>query len=453
MSNISLKKPFKHFDTSALFYGSKVSVNAENTSYIQNGEVHDGTPDILWENTVFIHDIAQVWNRGRYYNSQKYIGKLSTITKNSFQMYSGMSIVTLVDKNPEALDASVFQNYPGILPSIVVAPGKVTDIDQILALADKGCDVVSTALNGVSAYDSSKSKDLNYDNILENMTATEQWLVERGLFTECYKYPNSSVAAAESEFIQRYEAYGLVESATAANGVYCDNMLLNGKAVTTDAECTAAKNEISGNTDGNWLIYILDTENISSTAIGDLIEAIQDGVDAGTCIYMQINEGIKMRAPEMNVGRSENTLPFRVYKDGTVDADLSGGTLANIAGEGLTYNSATGKLDSSAAQSDWTEDDPSESSYILNKPTLGTASGKDFVTSLTGSSSLPTDEAVKSYIGSYVASTYNGLYDAMTSDDVMWKFTYFMSTYLFSYMNEHSYDFLLTDEQPEITNS
>ena len=230
-------------------------------------------------------------------------------------------------------------------------------------------------------------------------------------------------------------------------------MLLNGKAVTTDAECSNAASEINGNTDGNWLIYILDTANISAAAIKSLIATIQQGVDDGTCIYMQINEGIKMRAPEMNVGRSENTLPFRVYKDGTVDADLSGGTLANIAGEGLTYNSATGKLDSSAAQSDWTEDDPDESSYILNKPTLGTASGKDFVTSLSGSASLPTDEAVKSYIGSYVASTYNGLYDAMTSDDVMWKFTYFMSTYLFSYMNEHSYDFLLTDEQPEITNS
>ena len=137
MSNVSLKKPFKHFETNSLFYAAKVSVNAENTAYIQNGEVHTGTPDILWEHTVFIHDIAQIWNRGRYYNSQKYLGTLSIIAKNSFQMYSGMPIVTFVDVKPETLynNVSIFQNYPGILPSIVVTPGIVQDINKILSLA------------------------------------------------------------------------------------------------------------------------------------------------------------------------------------------------------------------------------------------------------------------------------------------------------------------------------
>ena len=324
MSNISLKKPFKHFATSNLFSSAKVSANESNTAYIQNGEVRNGTPDILWEHTVFIHDIGQIWNRGRYYNSQKYLGKLSMIAKDTSMMFDGITVVTLVDKNVNAMQPSDYDNYPGILPSIVVAPSIVSDIDKVLSLSDKGCDILST---GNYTYNPSASKADNYDVILEDMTSTEQWLVEHGLFSNCYKYPTGANVQAESEFIQKYEEYGLQEANTPINGLYQDNMMLNGKVLSTNANVTAACQEIASDS-GNWLIYILDTQNI--TNIGDLIEAIQSGVDNDKCIYLQIQEAISMRASAFNIGRGVSTLPFRVYKDGTVDAKLSNGSIANI---------------------------------------------------------------------------------------------------------------------------
>lgn len=324
MSNISLKKPFKHFATSNLFSSAKVSANESNTAYIQNGEVRNGTPDILWEHTVFIHDIGQIWNRGRYYNSQKYLGKLSMIAKDTSMMFDGITVVTLVDKNVNAMKPSYYDNYPGILPSIVVAPSIVSDIDKVLSLSDKGCDILST---GNYTYNPSASKADNYDVILEDMTSTEQWLVEHGLFSNCYKYPTGANVQAESEFIQKYEEYGLRETNTAVNGLYQDNMMLNGKVLSTNANVTAACQEIASDS-GNWLIYILDTQNI--TNIGDLIEAIQSGVDNDKCIYLQIQEAISMRASAFNIGRGVSTLPFRVYKNGTVDAKLSNESIANI---------------------------------------------------------------------------------------------------------------------------
>lgn len=439
MSDISLKKPFRHFATSALFGATKVSVNAENTSYIQNGEVHEGTPEILWEHTVFIHDIAQIWNRGRYYNSQKYLGKLAAITKNSFQAYSGMTIVTLVDKNPQELDASLFQNYPGILPSIVIAPGTITDIDHILSLADKGCDILSTAFNGTSVYDSAASKDLNYDNILDDMVLTEQWLVEHGLFTNCYKYPDAAKANGESEFIQRYEEFGVVEDNVAANGLYQDNMLLHSKTISSDAGCSAAATEIGADTEGSWFIYVIDTENISSSALTTFVEAIQDGIDNGTCIYMQMHEGLQMRASEFNVGRSENTMPFRVYKDGKVDADLTASALEHVTetvgseiaqtlpGEGLTYNGTTGKLD-------WT--------YTVSEEVNGSYDGTYIPSTYATYVAL---EEVSRIVSEALAEFKTTYLDQILSEDNLWQMTYFMSEHYMSYLNSKGECFLQQD--------
>lgn len=493
MSNVSLKKPFKHFATNALFYAAKVSVNAENTAYIQNGEIHTGTPDILWEHTVFIHDVAQIWNRGRYYNSQKYLGKLAAISKNAFMEYSGMPIVTFVDVKPETLynNVSLFQNYPGILPSIVVAPGTVQDINKILGLANKGSDVLSTSFNGTSVYDATKDKDYNYDNFLDDMTAVEQWLTEHGLFTNCYKYPDASVAATESEFIQRYEEYGLAQANTAANGLKQDNMLLNGKLVNSNEGVTEAISEINAATGTTWLIYLIDTTSI--TSLDTLIEAVQQGIDDGHCIYMQMHEGLQMRASEFNIGRSENTLPFRVYKDGSVDANLTASSVeaitetvaAEIAqqlpGEGLTYNTTTGKLDWDSSvldnyvekvegkglstndftdaymskldgiaagaevnvQSDWNVTDTASDSYINNKPgvdTTVTYGSSNLITSGGAYTALAETERTVSAALAEFKTTY---LDTLDSPERMQKFMYYMAANLLSYWNANGVSFIL----------
>lgn len=418
MSNISLKKPFKHFATSNLFSSAKVSVNESNTSYIQNGEVYEGTPDILWEHTVFIHDIGQIWNRGRYYNSQKYLGKLSMIAKDTSMMFDGITVVTLVDKNVNAMEPSDYDNYPGILPSIVVAPSIVSDIDKVLTLSDKGCDILST---GNYTYDSSASKAENYDVILEDMTATEQWLVEHGLFSNCYKYPSGANVQAESEFIQKYEEYGLQEADTAVNGLYQDNMLLNGKVLSTNTDVTAACQEIASDS-GNWLIYILDTQNI--TNIGDLIEAIQSGVDNDKCIYLQIQEGISMRASAFNIGRSVATLPFRVYKDGTVDAKLSNGSIAAMpaattSANGLMSSGDKSKLDGIAEGA--TANTGTITGITMNGSSKGTSGTVDLGTVLTTTTSSVTS-------GSTTPITSGGVYTALQGYETKLTFTTTSST-------------------------
>jgi hypothetical protein len=259
------------------------------------------------------------------------------------------------------------------------------------------------------------------------------------LFTNCYKYPDPSNAQGESEFIQRYEEFGLVEDNTAANTIYQDNMLLHSQTIVTDAGCAGAETQISGDTEGNWLIYVIDTENISSTALTSLVETIQDGIDAGTCIYMQMHEGLQMRASEFNVGRSENTMPFRVYKDGKVDADLTAAALEHVTetvgseiaqtlpGEGLTYNGSTGKLD-------WT--------YIVSEEVNGSYDGTYVPSTYATYVAIEDVERIVTEALAEFKTTY---LDTIYSDDSLWKMTYFMAEHYMSYLNSRGECFIQQD--------
>lgn len=321
MSSIKLNKPFKHFDTVDLFAAAKVAADSQNKSYIQNGTTYTGTPDIRWEHTVFIRDIAQIWNRGRYYNSQKYLTKLASIAKDTFYAYD-KTIITIIDKSFVSLykNISKYTDYPGIIPSIVVAPSVgEKNLDTLNALMDHGCDVLSTAYDNKTVYNSSKTDAENYDEIQNDMTQTEQWLIEHSLYTNCYKYPDAAVASNEAKYITKYEGYGVVESTNGVNGYKQDNMLLNGYVASTwKSAADYVDAHVSENT---WIILIVD----SSTTTGDittLIDAISAYVDDGDAIYLQMNEALKMRASEFNIARSSD-LPFKVYKNGDVDANLS----------------------------------------------------------------------------------------------------------------------------------
>ena len=322
MSNITLNKPFKHFDTVDLFNAAKVSADSSNKTYNQNGKTYTGTPDIKWEHTVFIRDIAQIWNRGRYYNAQKYLTKLASITKDTFYDCQ-KTIITIIDKSFVSLYNTYinqYVDYPGIIPSIVVSPSVAEqNLDVLNSLMNHGCDVLSTAYDNVSVYDTTKSDAENYAEIQNDMTQTEQWLIEHALYTNCYKYPNSSIATSEAKYIAKYESYGVVESPIGVNGYKQDNMLLNGYVATTWKN--AADYVDAHISENSWIILIVD----SSSATGDittLIDAISTYVNDGDAIYLQMNEALKMRASEFNIARTSD-LPFKVYKNGDVDANLS----------------------------------------------------------------------------------------------------------------------------------
>lgn len=330
MSNNKLNKPFKHFDTIDTFISTKVSVGAQNTSYTQNGTITAGAPDIKWADIAFINDVGQIWNRGRFYNAQKYLNKLAAISKNTSYDYS-KPIITIIDKSYAKLYdkyMNVYNDYPGILPSIVVAPGVVeqsNDINKVYALIDKGCDVLSTAYDNVSVYDSTKTLAQNYAEIQNDIVQVQEWLIDHSMFTDCYMYPDASKSNAEADFISKYEEYGIVESTESVDILendIRDNMLFNGFSNTTVAgTVTNLEKAMSNLRKDIWIILIVDSSKITGD-MTSLVSKINTYVNNDEAIYLQVNEALKMFAPRFNICRSSE-LPFRVYKDGTVDAILT----------------------------------------------------------------------------------------------------------------------------------
>ena len=139
---MNLVKPFKHFDTYAHFLTKKISANSSNTMYrVNNGAFQTGTPEILWEHFVLIHDIGQIWNRGRFYNYQTSYASLAKIAKKTFEPYETpinpsatgkyelKAVVTCTDGSTYeryseitvANPRSPFKNTPAVLPGKVEA--------------------------------------------------------------------------------------------------------------------------------------------------------------------------------------------------------------------------------------------------------------------------------------------------------------------------------------------
>lgn len=313
----------KHFASMELFNATKVAANPENTKYTQNGAVSDGAPEILWADFVLIHDVGGVWNRGRYYNSSKYLMKLASMAKDAYMPWD-KTIITIVDKSFAELASKMqaYEDYPGILPSIVVAPQLAeANMDSVIALVDKGCDVLSTAYENVSVYNASADDAENYAEIQNDMTQVIQFFIERGIFTNCYKYPDASKASLEASYIAKYEEFGLVENISdGTNGYKQDNMLLQGLSVTS---ATQAVDFIDAHINENsWLILVTDSSALSASDITSIVDAISTYIDDGSAIYLQMNEAADMRASSFNIARASE-LPFKVYKDGEVDAKLS----------------------------------------------------------------------------------------------------------------------------------
>ena len=121
-----LLKPFKHFDTYAHFLTKKISANSSNTKYrINNGSLQTGTTEILWQHFVLIHDIGQIWNRGRFYSHQKSYGTLAKIAKNTFKPYNG-AIISFLEEDGRSyfLNGGIFDVFKAnnIVLSLSIVP-------------------------------------------------------------------------------------------------------------------------------------------------------------------------------------------------------------------------------------------------------------------------------------------------------------------------------------------
>ena len=63
------RSPFVFIPTMAVFNKKKVSNNEEDTAYtINNSDATNGTPEILWEQIVFVKDKNIIWTHGGWYN-------------------------------------------------------------------------------------------------------------------------------------------------------------------------------------------------------------------------------------------------------------------------------------------------------------------------------------------------------------------------------------------------
>lgn len=67
---MAINKKLIHFKNFEKFNSLKLSANEENTKYTLgiNGEVQDGSPDILYQSVVWIKDTQKQWTHGQLYN-------------------------------------------------------------------------------------------------------------------------------------------------------------------------------------------------------------------------------------------------------------------------------------------------------------------------------------------------------------------------------------------------
>lgn len=230
---MSARAPFKHFDTYNHFLTKKVAYDSTNTSYVINNgtDIQNGEPDIFWQDLVFIQDIGQIWNRGRFYNHNQSYKSLAGIAKNTFEPFDGVLITFLEEDGRAAFlrnggTFDTLQNY-GITPSLSIVPkfidnnqGVNTDgttypvmsMQDIYRLMDKyGCDIVNhTYSNDRSLYKS----DEQYSAITNDLKQAEDWFISRGIFTNCLSYPDNFYT--ENDYVQnavsKFENYAISDS-------------------------------------------------------------------------------------------------------------------------------------------------------------------------------------------------------------------------------------------------
>ena len=127
MSNSKFDGIFKHVDNLTTFNTLRVSGNSNNTISIINGAQQVGTPEIFWDNVVFIDNESYIWTHGKIYNdvtdkvsktelsNQSYVTQ-SSLSSNSYAGYTYVynSYSYLIDKINDVHDQTYFYVAQGI---------------------------------------------------------------------------------------------------------------------------------------------------------------------------------------------------------------------------------------------------------------------------------------------------------------------------------------------------
>lgn len=346
MSN--LLKPFKHFDTYAHFLTKKISADSSNTTYrVNNGVLEAGTPDILWENFVLIHDIGQIWNRGRFYNHQTSYATLAKIAKKTFEPYDG-AIISFLEEDGRSyfLTGGIFDAFKSanVIPSLSIVPKFIDDgqgensdgslypvmsIDDLYSLINYGCDIInhSYSHDDTNIYNNSSS----YETIVSDLKKAEQWFVSHSIFTNCFSYPFDVISENIVNAVSRFEEYGianyyrtLLATDMDYNDYYTDNRQLT-KVYLSDSNIEDVKRNIDKAIYfKKWLI--ISTHSCGNASVDDLGSASIYGKISPSTItniinyantkngfrYYTVSDALKVRASEFNING------FKIYKNGDI---------------------------------------------------------------------------------------------------------------------------------------
>lgn len=342
---MNLVKPFKHFDTYAHFLTKKISANSSNTKYrVNNGRLEAGTPEILWEHFVLIHDIGQIWNRGRFYNYQTSYASLAKIAKKTFEPYDG-AIISFLEEDGRNyfLTGGIYETFKhfNITPSLSIVPKFIDDgqgensdgslypvmsIDDLYLLIDYGCDIInhSYSHDDTNIYNTSSS----YDTIVSDLKKAEQWFVSHGIFTNCFSYPFNATSTNIRNAVSRFEEYGVIhDGKNFLNSYNTDNLSfvkINLSDSNKDIANVRAQID-SAIANKKWLI--ITTHSCGRASVNDLgsasiygeitpntIANIINYINSKTNFrYYTVSDALKVRASELNING------FKIYKDGNIE--------------------------------------------------------------------------------------------------------------------------------------
>ena len=364
---MNLVKPFKHFDTYAHFLTKKISANSSNTMYrVNNGEeVKIGRPDILWEHFVLIHDIGQIWNRGRFYNYQTSYASLAKIAKKTFEPYDG-AIISFLEEDGRNyfLKGGIYQTFKhfNIIPSLSIVPKFIDDgqgensdgslypvmsIDDLYLLIDSGCDIInhSYSHDDTNIYNTSSS----YNTIVSDLKKAEQWFVSHGIFTNCFSYPFNATSTNIRNAVSRFEEYGVIhDGKNFLNSYKTDNLSfvkVNLSDSNKDIANVRAQIDLAIQKK-SWLI--ITTHSCGNASVDDLGSASIYGKISSNTIaniinyinsksnfrYYTVSDALKVRASEFNING------FKVYKDGNIELPQKAkNTIMNHVHESLNFES------------------------------------------------------------------------------------------------------------------
>lgn len=84
---MAINKKLIHFNTFENFNSKKLSANIENTKYTLgiDGEIQNGSPDILYQSIVYIKDTKQQWTHGQLYTSDDNYFETKVESQNKLQ--------------------------------------------------------------------------------------------------------------------------------------------------------------------------------------------------------------------------------------------------------------------------------------------------------------------------------------------------------------------------------